>query len=102
MEENKDEGIVIADEKSSNPIEVIKNSVEKVGVKMPDLVATGDLTVNEEVVIVDDKPVKEVNKKDIPLPEMGTKFMFNGHEYKVIYINAGQHRFTCEPCKGVY
>lgn len=109
-----DEEIVIAETNDENvtansPYQPIKDMAEKCGVEMPDMVATGDLTVEnnkENVALVDDKPVKsvkkEVNKKDIPLPAMGAKFMFNGHEYKVVYINAGQHRFSCEPCKGVY
>lgn len=93
-------------EESVDHLKPIKDAVEKVGIKMPEMVATGDLTVDneEKVMVVEDVPEtkKEVNKKDIPLPDMGAKFMLNGHEYKVIYINDGQHRFTCEPCRGVY
>jgi hypothetical protein len=79
----------------------IKDAVGSVGIDMPKLVAEGDLTVEAK----EDKKVetkKELTKKDIPLPEIGTKFMVGGHEYKVIYINPGQHRFSCEPCKGLY
>ena len=106
MEENKDEGTVIAESDKVDHLKPIKDAVGTMGIEMPDLVATGDLTVDsKETIVIDDipdKPVKKLNKKDIPLPEMGAKFMLNGHEYKVIYINAGQHRFSCEPCKGVY
>ena len=106
MEEIKDEGTTIAESNKVDHLKPIKDTVSKVGVEMPDMVATGDLTIanREKVVVDDDVPEvkKEITKKDIPLPEIGTKFMFNGHEYKVIYINAGQHRFSCEPCKGVY
>ena len=109
MEENK------TIEPATNKVDhlkPIKDDVDKLGIKMPDLVATGDLTVEkkEEVVIVENdadtdkvkKSIKNLNKKDIPLPEMGAKFMLHGHEYKVVYINEGQHRFSCEPCKGIY
>ena len=107
MEENKDGGTVIAESDKVDHLKPIKDAVGQMGIEMPDMVATGDLTVdnNEKLMVVDDtvsKEKKEKSKKDIPLPEMGTKFMFNGNEYKVIYINEGQHRFTCEPCKGVY
>ena len=105
MEENKDAGTVIAEETGNvDHLKPIKDAISKVGIEMPDLVATGDLTVEgkEKIVADDEVKTKEVTKKDIPLPEMGSKFMLNGHEYKVIYINSGQHRFTCEPCKGVY
>lgn len=99
MEENKEDGVVIAEQ--VDHLDPVKKMVNKVGIEMPDLVAEGSLTVKTK-----DEPEeevnKEVNKKDIPLPVMGGKFMLNGHEYKVIYINEGQHRFTCEPCKGVY
>ena len=102
MEENKvEDGTVIAEK--VDHLAPIKNAVEKVGIEFPDMVAEGDLTVKTKAEIADEKPAKkELSKKDIPLPEMGSKFMLNGHEYKVIYINAGQHRFSCEPCKGVY
>ncbi len=106
MEENKDEGTVIAESDKVDHLKPIKDAADKIGIEIPELVATGDLTIEneEKVSIVDDIPEvkKEVNKKDIPLPEMGEKFMFHGHEYKVIYINKGQHRFSCEPHKGVY
>ena len=47
--------------------------------------------------------LKDINKKkEIELPEIGTKFMVNEQEYKVIFINKGKRRFTCEPCKGLY
>jgi len=115
LEENKENGIVIAEQDDKvDHLKPIKDTVESVGIEMPDMVAVGDLTVDksdtmviknrEEIAMVDDidnKP-KEVTKKDIPLPEIGEKFMLKGHEYKVIYINSGQHRFSCEPCKGVY
>lgn len=45
-------------------------------------------------------PVKEKEKPK--LPKMGTKFMVEGQEYKVVYINEGKNRFSAEPCEGVY
>jgi len=110
LEENKNEdGVVVASGKT-DPISSVKKAVEAAGIEMPDLVATGDLTVeNKEIIVVgSDKSTtpaklnKKINKKEIPLPAMGKIFMFEGHEYKVIYINKGQHRFSCEPHKGVY
>lgn len=73
-------------------------SVE-VGDEIPTMVAEGDLNVEYKA---KDAPVKKLHKVDTPLPKMGAKFMLDGHEYKVIYINEGKHRFSCEPCKGVY
>jgi len=86
-------------------LKTIKDDIESVGVSMPDLVATGELTVDKKEKIdmeFVDKPLVRTVKKSIPLPEIGAKFMLHGHEYKVTYINAGQQRFSCEPCKGVY
>lgn len=79
----------------------IKDAVSTLGIEMPELVAEGDLTVEtkDDATKAESKPF---NKKDIPLPEMHEIFMHKGHEYKVVYINEGQHRFTCEPHKGVY
>ena len=107
MEENKDEGMVIAESNEKiDHLAPIKEMAKATGMEMPDLVATGDLTVEvskEKLQVVDDKPEdKPFNKKDIPLPELGTKFMVLGHEYKIVYINDGKHRFSCEPCKGIY
>lgn len=64
---------------------------------MPKMVASGDLSVDNK-----NKVEKEFNKNNIPLPSINDIFMLKGHEYKVIYINDGKHRFSCEPCKGVY
>ena len=110
MEENNndDNGLVVSEMLASNNgvdhLKPIKDAIGKVGIEMPDLVATGDLSVEakEDIVVVDDEPVKEFNKKDIPLPLIGKIFMFEGHEYKIVYINEGQHRFSCEPHKGDY
>ncbi len=107
MEDNKSVDPEVETNDKIDHLKPIKDVIGKAGIKMPDLVATGDLTVEskDEVVVVGSdttKEVKETNKKDIPLPEIGSKFMLNGHEYKVIYINDGQHRFSCEPCKGIY
>jgi len=108
LEENNNEGVTIAESDGKvDHMAPIKEVAEKMGIKMPELVATGDLTIDnkETVAIVDDvpeKPVKKVNKKDIPLPAIHDIFMHKGHEYKIVYINEGQHRFTCEPYKGDY
>ena len=66
-----DEEIVIAETNDENvtansPYQPIKDMAEKCGVEMPDMVATGDLTVEnnkENVALVDDKPVKSVKKE---------------------------------------
>ncbi len=79
----------------------IKDVMDQAGVKMPDMVATGSLSVNEPVV-EKEKPFTLEDKKKIPLPAIGDKFMLNGDEFIVVYINEGKHRFTCEPCKGVH
>lgn len=57
----------------------------------------GDLTV-------DNKPPEKVEeeKPKVELPEIGTKFMINGQEYRVVYRNEGKGRFSSEPCTGVY
>ena len=55
-----------------------------------------------DVVISSEPPVAEPEKKEPELPQMGTKFMINGQEYKVCYINHGKKRFSAEPCKGLY
>jgi len=65
LEENKDtNGIVVAEGMEAGPdmkpnngvdhLAPIKNAMKTTGVEMPDLVATGDLTVDskEEIVIV--------------------------------------------------
>lgn len=114
---NKGQGVIMTTTRKDEPdetIEVIgagvakynpmKDTMDKAGVVMPDLVATGDMTViskeeAEEKRKLDSEPF---DKKSIPLPKLGEKFMCNGNEYKVIYINPGYHRFTCEPCKNVY
>jgi len=41
-------------------------------------------------------------EEDAKLPEVGTKFMVNGQEYEVVYLNLGKKRFTSVPCVGVY
>jgi len=41
-------------------------------------------------------------KEEPKLPAHGTKFMINGQEYEVVYINEGKHRFTSVPCTGMY
>jgi len=46
------------------------------------------------------KSKKNEGKK--PLPKIGTKFMVNGQEYEVKFINEGQHRFSAEPCEAAY
>jgi len=103
-------------EEKVDHLEPVKEMVENVGIKMPELVAEGDLTItpqketivikDKETSIVDDAKKKKetslLKKKDIPLPQLGKIFMFEGNEYKVVYINDGQHRFTCEPYKGEY
>jgi len=108
LEENNNEGVTIAESDDKvDHMAPIKEVAEKMGIEIPELVATGDLTVeNEKTIIIDDdvstKPVKKVNKKDIPLPAMHDIFMHKGYEYKIVYINEGQHRFSCEPHKGDY
>lgn len=37
----------------------------------------------------------------VPTLPVGKKFMVEGHEYKVVYVNEGKKRFTCIPCKDV-
>jgi hypothetical protein len=81
-------------------IDPIKDAVENFGIEMPELVAEGDLTVESNADSTNEP--KPFNKKDIPLPRINEIFMHKGLEYKVVYINEGQHRFTCEPHKGVY
>ncbi len=45
----------------------------------------------------------ETTKKEVlRLPEMGKKFMLDGQEYIVCYINEGKKRFSAEPCSGKY
>ena len=113
-------------------VEVTEDNIEQVKktIKLPPAEATGSLTVEErealeekpDVLVVGDgsekaaevleviakeseEPVKVANtdKKELPpLPKMGTKFMIEGHEYKVVWLNPGKNRFSAEPCKGVY
>ncbi len=89
----------------SDPVQekIIKQVVKK------SLTAEGDLTVEKtESRQVDlggtETKIEEESEepKETPLPEIGDKFMLNCHEYKVVYINTGQKRFSCIPCKGVY
>jgi len=95
MEENEKKVLVVGSGMDKyNPIQ---EETVKAGIVMPDMVATGTLTVEKK-----DTTEKKFNKKNIPLPKLGEKFMLGGNEYKVIYINPGNHRFTCEPCKSVY
>ena len=94
------------------------------GIAIPPMKATGSLTVEnkDDITIVDDdKPSEEgtklanklidsmtgmnpipKKKEKIVLPKIGTKFMIEGKEYKVNYINEGKARFTAIPCQGVY
>ena len=58
------------------------------------LTATGDLTVEEA-----DEDFDTSGK--VPILPVGKKFMVEGHEYKVVYVNEGKRRFTCVPCKDV-
>jgi hypothetical protein len=96
--ESKDVLVVSDGMKKYNPIQ---EQLKKSGVTMPDLVAHGTLSVDTHEEVEKMKQEK-FDKKKIPLPELGDKFMLNSHEYVVTYINPGQHRFTCEPCKGIY
>ena len=50
---------------------------------------------------VKEKINQEVDEKP-KLPEIGTKFMVDGQEYEVVYLNVGKSRFTAAPCKGMY
>jgi hypothetical protein len=36
------------------------------------------------------------------LPKEGIRFMINGVNYRVCYVNKGQNRFSSEPCEGGY
>lgn len=107
MTKKENKGVLVVGDgiKKYNPVGIL---TEKAGIKMPDIVATGDLTVSnskdEKQTITNEKQTskEKFDKKKIPLPEIGSKFMLNGNEYIVTYINPGNHRFTCEPCKGVY
>jgi len=51
---------------------------------------------------IDIPSTKEKEKEKPKLPKIGTKFMIEGQEYKVVYINEGKNRFSAEPCEGVY
>jgi len=64
-----------------------------------DTTTTGTLTVENNKSI--DEP-KQPKKKVVKLPAIGDKFMLNGQEYIVCYINEGKQRFSCEPCDGIY
>ncbi len=44
----------------------------------------------------------KIKKETNPLPEIGTRFMVNGINYMVCYVNKGQNRFSSEPCEGGY
>jgi len=47
--------------------------------------------------------IPSAKEKEKPkLPKIGTKFMVEGQEYKVVYINEGKNRFSAEPCEGMY
>jgi len=50
---------------------------------------------------IDIPSVKKEEEKS-KLPKIGTKFMVEGQEYKVVYLNEGKNRFSAEPCEGVY
>lgn len=86
----------------SDPIqeEMIKKEIKK------SLTAEGDLSVKKaesrQIDLGGTKTKEPEESKETPLPEIGSKFMLNYHEYKVVYINEGQKRFSCVPCKGVY
>ena len=58
--------------------------------------------IMEDVQREDDKKELGTKVEDVPLPEVGNTFMLKGHEYRVVYINEGQRRFSCVPMKGVY
>ena len=45
---------------------------------------------------------EEVKPKKPELPKEGTRFMINGVNYRICYVNKGQNRFSAEPCKGGY
>jgi hypothetical protein len=71
------------------------------------LVAHGDLNVETQKQIAGiptfQKPhISKFEKTKEILPPIGTKFMVNGEEYKVVYINIGKKRFTSTPCSGQY
>jgi hypothetical protein len=58
----------------------------------------------DESVDIEEAIPEEAKKepKEVPLPDIGDTFMLKGHEYRVVYINEGQRRFSCIPMKGVY
>lgn len=73
------------------------------------LIAHGDLNVESKkpvfMVSTTQKPSNSIlksEKTEEVLPPIGTKFMVNGEEYKVVYINEGKKRFTSSPCSGQY
>jgi hypothetical protein len=59
------------------------------------LTGTGDLTVEQD----EDSDIDLSGS--VPILPVGKKFMVEGHEYKVVYVNEGKKRFTCIPCKDV-
>lgn len=59
------------------------------------LTGTGTLTVNDS----EDSDIDESGK--VPILPVGKKFMVEGHEYKVVYVNEGKRRSTIIPCKDV-
>lgn len=71
--------------------------MEKVIKPELDTEASGSLSVTKGSP-KDKTPSKEV----VRLPEIGKKFMIEGQEYVVCYVNEGQHRFSSEPCSGMY
>ncbi len=112
-----EETVVVESDTKIDHLEPIKDMANKVGIKIPKLKAEGNLLVvnpkeetmvlkDKETLVIEDAAKKKeavpVKKKDIILPQLGKVFMFEGNEYKVVYINEGQHRFTCEPYKGDY
>lgn len=105
IEEKDSKGILVVGN-GMDKYNPIGDEMKKSGIRMPDIVATGSLNVeSSNIVVLSDGKVlsdEKFDKKKIPLPKIGDKFMLNSHEYIVTYINPGNHRFTCEPCKGVY
>jgi hypothetical protein len=53
--------------------------------------------------MIEAKVIKKSDKQEKPkLPVIGKKFMVEGVEYEVIYVNDGKHRFSAQPCQGQY
>jgi len=61
-----------------------------------------DIETLTQEAVQDGKKQIAKKKKEIVLPEIGTKFLLTGESYKVCYVNKGQKRFSAEPCDGHY